>query len=69
MHALHNNLAPLVVPRSPLSLPGVQNAELRSEFIPVHTVDKPSVLEINCASFAEHLQTNRENTLIDKVKK
>jgi hypothetical protein len=68
MHALHNNLAPLVVPRSRLSLPGAQNAELRSEFIPVHIVDKPSVLEINCASFAEHLQINRENNLVDKVK-
>lgn len=53
----HNIPAPLVAPRSRLSLPGAQNAELRLNLIPVHTVGKPSALEINCAAFAERLQT------------
>ena len=60
---MHSHLkipALLVVVRSGMSLPGAQNAELRSDLIPVHTVDKPSALENKPADFVEHLQTKGE---------
>jgi hypothetical protein len=47
----------LVVVQSRLSLPGAQNAELRLNPIPAHTVDKPSALENKPADFVERLQT------------
>ena len=56
----HNFPALLVVQRSRLSLPGAQNAELRLKLIPAHTVGNRSTQEINCAAFAERLQTKGE---------